>query len=120
MPFFRVITESETLLHISIGEKAAKASLDKLISWIKRHIQEYNIVLLTNIELSASKKSRKDDEQKEIARIIQTSSSSASLLTIFQKILDIHKKKPEIVAYVNPGDFGKTSSLTTRYVCAVG
>ncbi len=120
LPFLRIITESNELLHISVWEKTSQTSLDKLLIWIKNNIQDYNIILLTNIELSSSTKSKKSDEQKQIAKIIQTTSLTMPLLTIFHKTLDSQKKKPEIVAYVNPGDFGKTASLTTRYICAVG
>ena len=120
LPFFRVITDTEELLHISIGDKTPPNSLNKLLTWIKNHIQEYNIVILTNIELSTSTTSEKIDEQQQIARYIQTSFPDMPLLTVFQEILNIQKKKPEIVAYVNPGDFSKPSSLTTRYICAVG
>ena len=119
LPFLRVITESDELFHVSLWEKISSASLNKLLLWIDDNIQDYNIVLITNIELSHPTKSKKSDEQKQIAKIIGTPSSSNPLLTIFQKAIKSHKNKPEIVAYVNPGDFGKPWSLTTRYVCAV-
>jgi len=120
LPFLRIIMENDELFHISIGKKISQTSLYKLTSWINNNIQDYNIVILTNIELSKTTKTKKSDEQNQIAKIIQTSSLSTPLLTVFQKILNLQKKKPEIVAYVNPGDFGKTPSLTTRYICAVG
>lgn len=120
LPFLRVITESSEVLHISIGEKATQTPINKLCTWITANIQEYNIVVLTNIELSQPAKSKKTDEQNKLTKILQTYSPNTPLLTLFQKILKSQKKKPEIVAYVNPGDFGKTWSLTTRYICAVG
>jgi ribosome biogenesis protein Tsr3 len=101
-----------------LGKKTSTTSLNKLTSWIKKNIQEYNIVLLTNIEISSSPKSKKSDEHVQIAKYIQ--SSSTPLLTLFKKIGDIQKKKPEIIAYVNPQNYGKTASLMTRYICAVG
>ncbi|MFA6255808.1 MAG: hypothetical protein WC606_01370 [Candidatus Absconditabacterales bacterium] len=130
LPFFRIITETKELVHIGIGERAPQIQMKKLLIWIQKHIQEYNIVLLTNIELSPSTKrskaksrkaeSKKHEEHAQIAKIIQTYSLSTPLLTLFQKILKFQKSEPEIIAYVNPGDFSKNSSLTTRYVCAVG
>jgi len=119
LPFFRVITETNELLHISVGDKISPIQMKNIISWIKTQIQEYNIILLTNIELSKSTASKKSDEQKQIAKIIETWLSTP-LLSIFQNICKSQKKKPEIIAYVNPGDFGKTTSLATRYICAVG
>ena len=112
--------ENKELLHISIGEKTPQNILNKIAGWIKNNREEYSIVILTNIEVNTPAKSKKIDEQNKIARIIQTVSSKTPLLTIFQKILTVQKKKPEIIAYVNPGDFGKPTSLTTRYICAVG
>jgi hypothetical protein len=75
---------------------------------------------LTNIELDKPAISKKTDEQNKIAKTIQAVSQKTPLITVFQKTLSFHKKNPEIIAYVNPGDFGKPTSLTTRYVCAVG
>lgn len=119
IPFFRVIIGNEKLLHISIGDNISQIQIKKLWLWIHKHINQYNVVILTNIELSKSMKSKKSEEQDQIAKIIQTKSQSTPLLTTFQQILALQKKKPEIIAYVNPGDFGKTKSLTTRYICAV-
>lgn len=120
LPFLRVITESKELLHMSIGDKIPQNKLNKPVNWIKKHIQDYNIVLLTNIELDKPALSPKTDEQNKLAKIIQTVSQKTPLLTIFQKILGSQKKTPEIIAYVNPADFGKPTTLTTRYICAVG
>lgn len=120
LPFLRVITDTQQFVHISIGSKISQIQMKKLSSWIDNRMQEYNVVFLTNIDLPSSTKSRKSDEEKDIAKIIKTASLSTPLLAIFHKILDLQKKKPEIVAYVNPGDFGKPVSLTTRYICAVG
>ena len=108
LPFLRVITESNELFHVSIGEKSSKTAIDKLSIWIKNNIQEYNIVIITNIELKQPAKSKKADEQNKIAKIIQTESSKTPLLNLFQKILITQKKKSKIIAYVNPSDFGKT------------
>ena len=120
LPFIRVITETEECLHISIGPQTSQTIMENFLKWIKKHISDYNIVLLHNIELPSSTKSKKSDEQNQIAKLIQWSAPSNPLITVFQKILNFQKKKPEIVAYVNPGDFGKTWLSTTRYICAVG
>jgi hypothetical protein len=116
----RTITESDEIIHLSIGDKIQESKIDKTIHRINKNFQECNIVILTNIELATPVESKKTDEQKVLAKIIQTHMLSAPLLTIFQKTLKLQKKKPEIIAYVNPGDFAKNTSLTTRYVCAVG
>lgn len=120
LPFLRIITQSKEIVHMSIGKKTWESVLNKTSIWIKEHIHEYNIVFLTNIELPQANKSKKVDEHNKIAKIIQSVSSELPLLSLFQKILHVQKKKLEIIAYVNPGDFGKPTSLTTRYVCAVG
>ncbi len=120
LPFLRIITEAKELWHISIGEKTPQSTLNKTYARIKKNIQEYNIVFLTNIELDKPATSKKIDEQNKIAKTIQAVSQKTPLITVFQKTLSFHKKKPEIIAYVNPSDFGKPTSLTTRYVCAVG
>jgi len=117
-PFLRVITDIKQIIHVGVGNKISPNQNKKLYTWIQKNIQEYNIVLLTNIEISLSSKSPKHDEQKQIEKLIQT--WSTSLLGLFHTILDKQKKRPEIVAYVNPWDFGKTASLTTRYICAMG
>ena len=108
LPFLRTVTETDEILHISIGNTISQTQIRKAISWINKNFKTHNIVILTNIELSKTTKTKKSDEQNQIAKIIQTVSLSTPLLTIFQKILTSQKKKPEIVAYVNPGDFGKT------------
>ncbi len=120
LPFIRTIMENKEFVHISIGEKTPQNILNRIAGWIKNNGEEYSIVLLTNIEVNTPAKSKRTDEQNKIAKIIQTVSPKTPLLTIFQKILTAQKKKPEIIAYVNPGDFGKPTSLTTRYICAVG
>lgn len=120
LPFLRVIINNSELLHISIGEKISQSAINKLSIWIQNNIQECNIVILTNIELDQATKSPKTDEQNKIMKIIQTTSIKTPLLTLFQKILIIQKKKSKIIAYVNPSDFGKNKWLTTRYICAVG
>ncbi|MEI6672636.1 MAG: hypothetical protein WCL02_04855 [bacterium] len=119
LPFISVITENKEVLHISIGAKITKTKLQKAYTWIKNHEEEYTIIFLTNIELTQPAKSAKTDEQNKIAKVIQTPSENTPLLNIFQKIVNFKKKKPEIIAYVNPGDFGKPTSLTIRYICAV-
>jgi uncharacterized protein YabN with tetrapyrrole methylase and pyrophosphatase domain len=108
LPFLSVITESNQLFHISIGEKVGQKALDKVAKRINTHMQEYNIVILSNIEVAKPAKSKKTDEQNKIAKIIQTYSAKTPLLTLFQKILSAQKKKSEMVAYVNPGDFSKS------------
>lgn len=116
LPFIRVITENKEILSINIG---IQANIQKIYTWIKNNKDEYNIVCITNIEVTKTIKPTKSDEQNKIVKIIQTNSEKTPLLTVFQKLLITQKKKPEIIAYVNPGDFAKHTSLTTRYVCAV-
>ncbi len=116
LPFLRVITDTEEIIHISVGKNITQEKLKKILHWIKKHISDYTIVLLTNIELDQSTK--KVQEQEEILKIVEK--SSIPLLVLFQKILSTQKKKPEIIAYVNPGEFWGQSSKTTRYICAVG
>jgi hypothetical protein len=41
------------------------------------------------------------------------------LVNIFKALHKITKQETEIIAYVNPRDFWKNWSITTRYVCAV-
>jgi len=120
LPFLRVITNTKEIIHVSIGDTVTKIQIKKICTWIHTHVQEYNIVLLTNFELSPSTNLKKSDEHKQIVKSIETSSLATPLLMIFQNILKFQKKKPEIVAYVNPGDFNKNGSLLTRYICAVG
>lgn len=119
LPFLKVITDTQELLHISIGKELSQIPKKKLINRIKNHIHDYNIVLLTNIELAPSSITKKIDEQKQLSALIQKKTDNR-IVEIFQEILKSQKKKPEIVAYVNPGDLGAKSSLRTRYVCAVG
>lgn len=120
LPFLRVITDTKEMIHVGVGDKTPQTQIKKLFTWINKNIQDYNIVFLTNIELSQPTQSKKSDEERQISKLIQTSSSNAHILTLFQKVLDAQKKKPEIIAYVNPGDFSKAWISTTRYVCAVG
>lgn len=119
IPFFRVITETEEVIHVGIGEMTPQTQIKKIVAWIKKNSNVYNVVLLTNIELPLSKKWTKGSENNQIMKYIQKTSESTPIITIFQKILEIQKKKLEIIAYVNPWDFGKNKSLSTRYVCAV-
>ena len=120
LPFFRVIMDCDEIVHISIGVKYPQNQIKKICNRINTHISEYNIVMFTNIESSGSMKKQKSDEQKQLAKIIKTPSLTNHLLMIFQKILESEKKQPEIVAYVNPGDFGASNASTTRYICAIG
>jgi len=117
LPFLRTITDTKEILHVGVGDKISKNQNKKLSTWIKNNIQDYNIILLTNIEIPPSSKSKKSDEQKQIEKLLQT--WSTVLLELFHTIVANQKKKPEIIAYVNPSDFNKTWSLTTRYICAV-
>lgn len=119
LAFLRVITQTTTVMHLSIGDTVSPTKTNKLIRWMVEHIQEYNIVLLSNIQLPVKTKSLKMNDHTKIARYIQTS-SSIPILAIFQKLLALTKKQPEIIAYVSPWDFNKNISLLTRYVCAVG
>jgi len=121
LPFIRVITETEECLHISIGPQTAQTITQNLLKWIKKHISDYNVVVLNNIELTSSTKAKKKDEEKEVAKIITDPKVKASnLVKLFKNISTYTQQKPEIIAYVNPGDFGQKWLITTRYVCAVG
>ncbi|MEI8253922.1 MAG: hypothetical protein WCG25_09580 [bacterium] len=71
-PFLRVITDIKQIIHVGVGNKISPNQNKKLYTWIQKNIQEYNIVLLTNIEISLSSKSPKHDEQKQIEKLIQT------------------------------------------------
>ncbi|HBB04050.1 TPA: hypothetical protein DCZ39_04100 [Patescibacteria group bacterium] len=102
-----MITDIKQMIHIGIGDEAPQIQLKKLLTWINKNIQEYNIIFLTNIELSKPTQSKKSDEERQISKLVQTYSLTAPLLTLFQKVLNVQKKKSEIIAYVNPGDFGK-------------
>ena len=108
LPFLRVVTNTESIHHVSIGNNMPVVSIKKLMLWIKKNMSEYNIVLLTNIDILGSVRSKKNDEEKQIAKLIQDPLSNITILTLFQNILKLDKKKPEVIAYVNPGDFGKT------------
>ena len=119
LPFLRVITETESFVHISVGNNISQLQIKKVISQIKKHAHDHNIVLLTNIELTTTP-TKKADEQKQIAKVMEQASPKDPLIHIFQQLVHFQKKKPEIIAYVNPGDFGVKSSIATRYVCAVG
>ncbi len=119
LPFISTITETNKIIHISIGDKLSESKIKKTTHRINKHADTYNVVILTNIELFFPTVSKKTDEQWQLAKIIQKPSSSTPLLTIFQHLLKVQKKKANIVAYVNPSDFGKVHSLTMRYVCAV-
>jgi len=107
LPFLRVITDTKEILHISIGEKISLTQIKKICIWIKNNIQKYTIVLLTNFELTSAHL-KKSDEHKQIVKIIETASLATPLLMLFQNICKFQKKKPEIVAYVNPENFNKT------------
>ena len=72
IPFLRVITDTKEIIHIGVGDKISKNQNKKLYTWIKNKIQDYNIVLLTNIEISPTPKSKKNNEQKQIEQLLQT------------------------------------------------
>ena len=59
LPFLRTITESDEIIHISIGDKIGANQTNKVIRWINKVFKEYDIVILTNIELSKPAKSKK-------------------------------------------------------------
>ncbi len=118
-PFLRVIMDVDTVIHISLGEDVSLTQTKKLISWMKNHGEEYNIVFLTNIELPPSiMHNKKIDEHKQIMQGIKNTSLASSLLTVFQKTLQLQKRKPDIIAYVNPKKTSK-NWISTRYVCVV-
>lgn len=120
LSFLRVITEIDEVYHISIGDDISLKQIKKVSDRIQKNISECNIIFLSNIELAKSAESARWDEQVVIAKSIQTPSASKPLFTLFQQILASQKRKSEVIAYVNPWDFGRKKSLTTRYVCVVG
>ena len=71
-PFLRVITDTKEIIHVGVGDKISKNQNKKLYTRIKNNIQNYNIVLLTNIEIFPSSKSKKNNEQKQIEQLLQT------------------------------------------------
>jgi hypothetical protein len=116
LPFLAVISDKERILHIGIGKNISQTKMKEIISLITHYHKEWVSILLTNIELSPDTK--KNNEQDQITKAIATSNNR--LVEIFHKTLHTLKKKPEVIAYVNPGDFEEKSSLMTRYVCVVG
>ena len=119
LPFVRTITQTKTIVHLAIGEDISKIQQQHIISRIKKHISDYNIVMLTNIAFPASPQYKRDDEQKILDKlIIQKTGKTTPLLHIFKHITDTTKAK--VIAYVDPGKQAKKSSIALRYVCAVG
>ncbi len=120
MPFFRMITDIEGVLHLSIGQKVTTSKVKALMNRIWKHKKEYAIAVITNIDVCQSSSKRKADEQKEIDEALQNRRKKSALISIFKDLVAMHRRKPRVIAYVNPKDFNTSSSLTTRYVCAVG
>jgi len=121
LPFIRVITQTKEYIHISIGPKTPQSIIQNLLKWIKKNIADYTIVLLQNIEIPLSTKIKKIDEEKKVAKMLTDPKiKTANIVNLF-KIINLYiDSKPEVIAYVNPSDFNKKLSFTTRYVCAVG
>lgn len=120
LQFIKVIMQVEEYIHIGIGSQISDNKKKALMIWIKKNISEYNIVLLTNIELLKTKKNSINKEEKEISdSITKQTNSSSFLIKIFKSIHKITQQESKIIAYVNPRDFWNNWSLTTRYVCAV-
>lgn len=101
MPFLAVISDRERILHIGIGKNISQTKMKEIISLITHHHKEWVSILLTNIELPPNTK--KNNEQNQITKAMATSEDR--LVGIFHKTLHTLKKKPEVIAYVNPGDF---------------
>lgn len=120
LPFIRVIMEMDQILHIGIGPQMTQTDRKRLCTWIKKHISEYVVVCLQNITIQDTKNTKKTDEQKKIAKmIIDPKTKASQVIQIFREVSEYIQQKPEIIAYVNPGDFGRTEATDTRYVCTV-
>lgn len=101
-----MILEVEEYIHIAMGAQLAEDKKKTLLMWIKKNISDYNIVLLTNIELLETKKKSIVKEEKEMAEIITNPKKvSSSLVEIFKGIHKITQQETKIIAYVNPKDF---------------
>lgn len=109
LPFMRVITQVEEYIHLGIGPQVTEAKYKNLLNRIKKNTTDYNVVLITNIEISSpSTTTKKYDEQKVIANmIINPKILTSSLVQIFKSIQKITKQETELIAYVNPRDFEK-------------
>ncbi len=119
LPFVRIITQTKTIVHLAIGQDISKLQQQHIITRIKKHISDYNIVMLTNIAFPSSPQYKRDDEQKILDKlIIQKTGKTTPLLHIFKHITDTTKAK--VIAYVDPGKQAQKSNITLRYVCAVG
>ena len=106
MQFIKVIMQVEENIHIGIGSQISDNKKKALMIWIKKNISEYNIVLLTNIELLKTKKNSINKEEKEISdSITKQTNSSSFLIKIFKSIHKITQQESKIIAYVNPRDF---------------
>lgn len=120
LPFIRVIMEIDQILHIGIGPQTSQTDKERLYTWIKKHISEYVIVCLQNITIQNIKSTKKADEQKKIAKMIIDPKTKASpVIQVFREVSGYIQQKPEIVAYINPGDFGRTEASDIRYICTV-
>ncbi len=120
LPFIRVISDIQDIVHVGIGPQISQTAKKIFLKWVKKHIQEYAIVALTNIELPEGKQGKIKNEQQLVAEIISdTTNKSSNVIEFFKEISRYIKQEAEIIAYINPKDIGKKMSLTTRYVCAV-
>lgn len=120
LPFISVISDIQDIVHVGIGPQISQTAKKIFLKWVKKHIQEYAIVALTNIELPEGKKGKIKDEQQLVAEIISdTTNKSSNVIEFFKEIGKYTNQETEIIAYINPKDLGKKWSLTTRYVCAV-
>lgn len=120
-PFFRTITDTQELIHIGVGGKTPLLQTKKLLSRIHKNIDQYNIVCIANIELFETKKGEKKNEQQALEKLlIGSKKTDNNIIQLFTTISKYTHQKPQVIAYVNPSDFDKNTSLRTRYVCAVG
>gem|GEM_PF-5760240 len=63
MPFLRIITKTDTIIHVNIGDNIPTTKIHKVVDWINKKFTEYNVVILANIELPKPATSKKTDEQ---------------------------------------------------------
>lgn len=115
-----IIADIQQIVHIGVGSAIPPLAKKRILDRVQKHSNEYNIVALTNIELLKQEKNSKNNEQERLTELIMRDKKSNIVVELFQKISKMCKQEPEIVAYIHPKELGKSASLTTRYVCAVG
>ncbi len=120
LPFIKVISQTETIIHIGIGDKINATKITTFTQWVQKNRSAYNIVFLHNFNLSTDKKNEKINDQKLISDTMKKPTVNGHpLMKIFHQIAKNGNKKPEIVAYSNPQRLWSKANILTRYLCAV-